>query len=332
MIRNILALFVTQFSLLGLVCASCEIDPFPPYPPSPPEFQKPIGLSLTQEGILASWEVVPDQEGYLVSICNDSRGYRPVTLGVTTEQLLIQNPGSAGVYNVQVKAFVKVSNSYVFNGGRVASISWPGNKIEQVDTKEVSVELTSADLDALQAPDNVSRVAGEAPESIIAAFPGFTPSQSFYNAEYPGVSNPFVPQPTPDGRMAPALLTDDGITQTVARVSKQWEGRRKPPEKSEVVLAKAPQSGLQKGPAAVESKTPAQEQYDKPSAGSAQDVKKLVTPQKAIDKIPSQGAKEQQETKSSKAPKNKNSDLLIYLIAGFIVLAFIYFIFQKEEK
>ena len=75
MIRNILALLITQFSLLGLIYASCEIDPFPPYPPSPPEFQKPVGLSITNEGILASWEVVPDQEGYLVSICNTTVFY-----------------------------------------------------------------------------------------------------------------------------------------------------------------------------------------------------------------------------------------------------------------
>ena len=332
MIRNILALLVTQFSLLGLIYASCEIDPFPPYPPSPPEFQKPVGLSITNEGILASWEVVPDQEGYLVSICNDSRGYRPVTLGVTAEQLLIESPGSAGVYNVQVKAFVKVSNSYVFNGGRVASISWPGNKSEQAETKDVTVEIAADSLDTVQVPANVTRVAGEAPESIIAAFPAFTPSQSFYNSEYPAVSNPFVPQPTPDGRMAPALLTDDGITQTVARVSKKWEGRRKSPKKSEVVLAKVPQSGLQKGLAPAGSKTPSQGQYKKPIAGSTQDVKKLVTPQKSIDRIPNQGAKGQQENVPSKGPENKNSDLLIYLIAGFIVLAFIYFIFQKEEK
>ena len=332
MIRNLLAFVVTQLVLVGSFHATCEIDPFPPYPPSPPEFQKPIDLSLTDNGILASWEVVPDQEGYLVSICNDSRGYRPITMGVTAEQLLIENPGAAGIYHVLVKAFVKVQESYVFNGGRVATISWSGNKEEQEDDSKVSVNVTGEKVGTVQPPANVTRVTGEAPESIIAAFPAFTPAQSFYSAEYPSVSNPFMPQPTPDGRMAPALLTDDGITETVARVSKKWEGRRKPLKKSEVVLAKAPQSGLQKGPAAVESKTPAQEQYDKPSAGSAQDVKKLVTPQKAIDKIPSQGAKEQQETKSSKAPKNKNSDLLIYLIAGFIVLAFIYFIFQKEEK
>ena len=79
-------------------------------------------------------------------------------------------------------------------------------------------------------------------------------------------------------------------------------------------------------------KTPSQGQYEKPIAGYGQDLKKLVTPEKSIDKIPIEGAKEQQKTESSEAPKNKNSDLLIYLIAGFIVLAFIYFIFQKEEK
>ena len=332
MIRNILALLISQFFLLGVICASCEIDPFPPYPPSPPEFQKPVGLSVTNEGILASWEVIPDQEGYLVSICNDSRGYRPLTMGVTAEQLLIENPGVAGVYHVLVKAFVKVQESYVFNGGRVATISWSGNKEEKVDDSKVSVNVTGEKFEIVQPPVNVNRVTGEAPESIIAAFPAFTPAQSFYSAEYPSVSNPFMPQPTPDGRMAPALLTDDGITETVARVSKKWEGRRKPLKKSEVVLAKVPQSGLQKGLAAVGSKTPTQEQYKKPIAGDGQDIKKLVTPEKSIDKIPTKGAKEQQETESSEAPKNKNSDLLIYLIAGFIVLAFIYFIFQKEEK
>ena len=131
MIRNILAFVVTQLSLVGSLYAICEIDPFPPYPPSPPEFQKPIGLRLTDNGILANWEVVPDQEGYLVSICNDSRGYRPITMGVTAEQLLIENPGAAGIYHVLVKAFVKVQESYVFNGGRVATISWSGNKEEK---------------------------------------------------------------------------------------------------------------------------------------------------------------------------------------------------------
>ena len=245
---------------------------------------------------------------------------------------MIENPGPAGVYHVLVKAFVKVQDSYVFNGGRVATISWSGNKEEQVDDSKVSVNVIGEKVETLQPPPNVTRVTGEASESIIAAFPAFTPSQSFYSAEYPSVINPFMPQPTPDGRMAPALLTDDGITETVARVSKKWEGRRKPLKKSEVVLAKAPQSGLQKGPASFGVKTPSQEQYEKPSAGSAREVKKLVTPQKAIDKIPNQGVKEQQGTDSSEAPKNKNSDLFIYLIAGFIVLAFIYFIFQKEEK
>ena len=332
MIRNILTFVVTQLALVGSFYATCEIDPFPPYPPSPPEFQKSIGLQITDNGILASWEVVPDQEGYLVSICNDSRGYRPITMGVTSEQLLIENPGVAGVYHVLVKAFVKVQESFVFNGGKVAYISWPGNKAQLTEETGVSVNVTGETIEIIQAPANITRVKGEAPESIIAAFPAFTPSQSFYSAEYPSVSNPFMPQPTPDGRMAPALLTDDGITETVARVSKKWEGRRKPPKNSEVILAKVPQSGLQKGLAPVGSETPTQEQSEKPSAGSAQDLKKLVTPQKSIDKIPTQGAKEQQETKSSEAPKNKNSDLLIYLIAGFIVLAFIYFIFQKEEK
>ena len=43
MIRNILALLITQFTLLGVIFASCEIDPFPPYPPSPPEFQRLVG-------------------------------------------------------------------------------------------------------------------------------------------------------------------------------------------------------------------------------------------------------------------------------------------------
>ena len=332
MIRNILALLIAQFTLLGVIFASCEIDPFPPYPPSPPEFQRPVGLSVTNEGILATWEVVPDQEGYLVSICNDSRGYRPVTLGVTTEQLLIENPGPAGVYHIQIKAFVKVSNSYVFNGGKVASMSWPGNETVEMETKDVPVEIASGSPETVQAPVNVTRVVGEAPESIIAAFPAFTPSQSFYNAEYPAVTNPFVPQPMPDGRMAPALLTDDGISLTVARVSRIWGGRRKSLKQSEVVLAKGPQSGLQKGLGPSGPKAPSQGQYKKPIAGYGQDLKKLVTPEKSIDKIPIEGAKEQQKTESSEAPKNKNLDLLIYLIAGFIVLALIYFIFQKEEK
>ena len=48
-----------------------------------------------------------------------------------------------------------------------------------------------------------------------------------------------MPQPTPDGRMAPALLTDDGITETVADEFPKWEGRRESPKKSEAGSCKS---------------------------------------------------------------------------------------------
>ena len=113
----------------------------------------------------------------------------------------------------------------------MAYISWPGNKAQLTEETGVSVNVTGETIEIIQAPANITRVKGEAPESIIAAFPAFTPSQSFYSAEYPSVSNPFMPQPTPDGRMAPALLTDDGITETVARVSKKVGGTSKASQK-----------------------------------------------------------------------------------------------------
>ena len=334
MIRRIWAFLILSTSLLGSISAKCDIDPFPPYPPSPPEFRKPLQLSLNDEGILAQWEVLPDQEGYLVSICSGESDYRPIADNVTSQSLLIEQPGVADTYYIQVKAFVKVSGSYVFNAGIIGSVKWNGNKIVKKSTPSSSdsKELENRENTPTKVPADVQRAKLADSETLSSSFPGFNPSQSFYNADYPGVTNPFVPQATPDGRMAPALLTDDGITQTVARVSKKWEGRRQTLRDAKVELVKVVQSNSSSNSKAAKPETQSDSQLSKSPASPPEQIKKLVTPEKSIDKIPIQGAKEQRKTDPSGIPQDRNSDLLIYLFTGFIVLAFIYFIFRKEEK
>ena len=111
-----------------------------------------------------------------------------------------------------------------------------------------------------------------------------------------------MPQPTPDGRMAPALLTDDGITETVAEFPKNGRDVENLSKSLRLFLQKALNLAYRKVLRLWGQKFQHKSSM-KNQTGSVQDAKKLVTPQKAIDKIPTQGAKEQQETESPEAPK-----------------------------
>ena len=207
-------------------------------------------------------------------------------------------------------------------------MSWPGNETVEMETKMFQWRL-SGHLKLCRLRQCYARswrgagVNNSGISSIHAV-------AVLLYVEYPAVTNPFVPQPMPDGRMAPALLTDDGISLTVVRSLKYGKADVNL-KQSEVVLAKGLNQAYRKVLGHRGQRLQVRDSI-KPIAGYGQDLKKLVTPEKSIDKIPIEGAKEQQKTESSEAPKNKNLDLLIYLIAGFIVLVLIYFIFQKEEN
>lgn len=326
MIKRVWVLLVVSLLAVSRGFSQCEIDPFPPYPPSPPEFKKPVTLRSVDAGILASWEVVPDQEGYLVSLCSGQSGYRPISNGVEAESLLIENPGPSGTYYIQVKAFVKVSESYVFNGGTISKIQWSGGT--DGSEKSTSDGVLSTKLGA----ENIAttkRIDISNLDDVAPLFPGFNPSQSFYNADYPGVSNPFVPQATPDGRMAPALITDDGITETVNRVSKKWEGRRNLSGPAAKKAVKGGQSVTEKSGSAEGLIDSSKSRESIPSRSP----RNQVTVNEPVVKIQASSGEEGSKLNQEEDGKNqKSSDLLIYIVVGLIVLAFIYFIFQKETK
>ena len=77
LVRLIFLLLVT-LSQLKILAAQCTVEPFPPYPPSPPEFKKGILARASTKGVYLSWEQIPDQEGFLVSVCRNSSGFRPL--------------------------------------------------------------------------------------------------------------------------------------------------------------------------------------------------------------------------------------------------------------
>ena len=307
--------------------AGCSIDPFPPYPPSPPPFKKPVLAQDTSAGVFLSWENIPYQEGYMVAYCKEPGSYVPVTIDHQSNSILISDITEAGEYFFQVRAFVKVEGNYVFNFGKIvpltvtAKISPPKSAEEQ----GVTVDLTGASKVSAKV-SAAPKVSALEIDKLSYSFPEYNASNSFYSPNYPGVTNPFVPQVDESGQQIPALLTDAGITVTVERVNKRFnkvvksgKGADKPAQQASSVGVRSGSSQNQQGEA------------------SPTGQKNVVTPQNPTGTISPQGAKQSNNSGGNSQndvppePQQSN-DLLIYIVVGFFVLGIIYLVFHKEAK
>lgn len=310
--------------------AQCEIDPFPPFPPSPPEFKKGILAQASSKGVYLSWEQIPDQEGFLVSVCKGTEGFMPLA-AIEENSLLVTQIPESGTYTFQVKAYVKVDQNFVFNGGTVVNVqaqavgqeSPDGGSTDQGGGVETSFPSPPKKTLAF---DTVHALSGE--------YPGFDGSRSFYSPVYPEVRNPLVPKQAEDGTIIPALLTDAGIERTVARVY----------AKRGVQVAAAP--GIPSNPQATptvsnppvkQSMTGEQPSSDPESVASqeAEDKNltvKPMTPEKDPDKISTQPVKSQRTGSSEKPAESMGAQRGLFLLVGVLILGVIYFLFRKESQ
>jgi|GEM_PF-1263018 len=325
-------LFLLFFTIHSLG-ANCHIDPFPPYPPSPPEFREPLKVSKLSQGVLVSWQGLRNHEGYLISVCSDETGaYIPVGETTVEQFLLTGLPAQKSMW-VQVRAFVKVDEAYVFNGGVISSFQTNANReLELKQTDQKKPELASQKVEvALKA--EVEPVSYNVIEQMSSRFPDFSGSVSFYSPDYPQVRNPFTPQAAQDGSQIPALLTDAGITQTVNRVrSIQLSRDKKSNAEESVKLASSKVVNPSSNANAVNSENGSGVSVPEGQQGSVQQTsgKNQVTSGKSTSTIPNGGR--DSDSNSSQESQESSSQLHVYILVGFLVLAFIYLVFYKEAK
>lgn len=283
--------------------------------------------------MLVSWQGLRNHEGYLVSVCSDETGaYVPV--GETTiEQFLLTGLPAQKSMWVQVRAFVKVDDAYVFNGGVISSFQTNADReleVEQVEQPKSGVDSQEVEV-AIRS--EVEPVSYNVIEQMSSRFPDFSGSVSFYSPDYPQVRNPFTPQTAQDGSQIPALLTDAGITQTVDRVRSIQSARDKKlnAEKS-VVMAQSKVANPSPVPNEGKTGDGSGASVSAVQQGVVQQAegKNQVTSGKSTSTIPESGS--DSDSNSSQESQESSSQLHIYILVGFLVLAFIYLVFYKEAK
>ena len=306
------------------IWSQCEIDPFPPFPPSPPEFRKAVTAQSTGNGVYLSWQQIPDQEGFLVSVCNGPDGFKPLA-ELEENSLLVTDIPESGTYVFQVKAFVKVDQNFVFNGGSIAKA-----EVQAARTQPVTGEVaTQIGVEVKPSSPPKQTLSFEMVHNKAREYPGFQGSSSFYSPIYPEVRNPLAPF-TVDGVEIPALLTDDGIERTVARIYKK-KGiqvaaspiRVKPtePQNSPTNQSMTGDQGSSK---------PTRESPGEPE-GQIETVNEM-TPGKDPVKIPSQSVPSKEPVGSSEQTKSMGAQRGLFLLIGVLILGVIYFLFRKEAQ
>ena len=327
LVRLIFLLLVT-LSQLKILVAQCTVEPFPPYPPSPPEFKKGILARASTKGVYLSWEQIPDQEGFLVSVCRNSSGFRPLT-ELEENSLLVTDIPESGIYTFQVKAFVKVNQSYVFNGGTVVNVQ--AEVIDQPrDDQKVSSDTDSTEIAFPTPPKKILDY--KSVDAVSPQFPGFDGSRSFYNSIYPEVLNPLVPAQAVDGSMIPALLTDEGIEVTVARVyakkGVQLASNSGPRPNSSGAAASTPNPVKQSTTG--DQKTPKVEVTNEPKPDVVKTEVNPMTPVKDPVKIPTQT--EPANKQDGSESKSMGAQQGLFLLVGVLILGVIFFLFRKESQ
>lgn len=323
-------------TLHGLVFAVCELNPFPPYPPSPGEFKSVPKVTSSESGIVLSWEEVRNRDGYVVSVCTaDSNRFEPISRTDSTSITVGYDDLPEKVW-FQVRAFVYVDDSYVFNGGRVVSVNIGSNE----KSKRIDKSRRDGDGKSFDEPSG-SEVELQVGESVSltdvrklqSEFPEFNGSASFYNPNFPQVVNPFVPTTRGDGSIIPALLTDEGITETVERVrliqaQRDKQSRNNQPAK--VVVTEGVSSSSSVGPDV--SKGEVEKSLSTSTNTSLHDdsVGTQMSSQIGEGRVhPSENMSKEIESPESEHP---GAQIHIYILVGFLVLSFIYLIFYKESK
>jgi|SaaInl4_135m_RNA_FD_contig_31_171590_length_1212_multi_6_in_0_out_0_2 hypothetical protein len=321
-------LFVLVYLLFVLrIFAECEINPFPPFPPSPPEFRQALSVRETSEGVLLSWRGVPHQEGYIVSVCSGAEGYKPVAMNVETTSLLVTDIEAPGTYRFQVKAYVQVSGNLIFNGGVLGTLT----KSSKTDNKG-NTQIAQND------PPEVARsqrVPLSNVENLAVSFPSFDGSRSFYSSEYPKVTNPLSPSQAEDGSVVPALLTDQGIEETVARIYK----RTQPVQVASAKIIANPIANIGSDQGSSRGNVSRAKAQDTPSLDTGTAVNSKQTKPKLNEAGASQqvNPEPQQVLPATKVPGGaepitKQINQGLYVLIGVIILGVIYMIFHKESK
>jgi len=316
----------------------CKTYLFPPFPPSPPPFKAVPSASQVGGQVRLSWERVPHSDGYFIALCRQpNTSFEVIADEYKGEVFNLSSLPESGDYVFEIRAYIEVDGNFVFNPSTTVSISYLKPEIDLAredllsdSTKEKGVPVSENLQGESTKVQNYAEVI-----QLAGTHPRYVAGRAFYSSRYPSVINPLVPATLESGETLPPLVTDAGMEISVERVNRQEREFQ-----SSIIRSHSSHSKQAKSPEAVS-----------PTENSVQGVKLLKTdnvvnsskePPLQISRVVTRGqevesvsgelvAKTERESKEEES-ESGGSDLSIYVLVGFLIIAFIYLVFYREAK